>query len=484
MGAVPARAQLPSLGDAGDLTASAERKLGERVARELYRDPDFIDDPVLDEYVAGIWQRLLTAARERGELGSDIDERFAWQVLLGKDREINAFALPGGWMGLNLGLISATTTRDEVAAVLGHELTHVTQRHISRMMTQQSRQLPLMVGAMLLGAMAMGRNADAGNALIAGGQALAAQGQINFTRDMEREADRIGLGVMTRAGFDARGFGSMFEKLQQASRLNDNGAFPYLRSHPMTTERIAEARQRQQMAEPPAAAVPDVVHAMMSGRAKVLSEPGVDVLRSYLAPAATAGTDGANLARRAGALYAAALASSRLRDAPGAARYAQSLAVLVANDPEATRQARLLQAELAKQAGDTGPALALAPATGAPLRRPELLLSSEAAIQAGKPLEASDRLQGWVSTHPRDGQAWTVLSQAWNAQGQTLRSIRADAESHAAEMDYQAALDRLRAAQDMVRRGGPGARDHIEASIIDVRAREMQSRLREQALER
>ena len=92
---------------------------------------------MLDEYVQDIWKRLLAAARARGELTAELDERFAWQVLLGKDRSINAFALPGGWLGLHLGLISATATRDELASVLAHELSHVTQRHISRLMTQQ-----------------------------------------------------------------------------------------------------------------------------------------------------------------------------------------------------------------------------------------------------------------------------------------------------------------------------------------------------------
>ena len=142
---VPAAAQLPTLGDSSDMSTVTERKLGERIARELYRDPDYIDDPVLVEYVQGIWQPLLVAARARGELTSELDERFAWQVLLGKDRSINAFALPGGWLGLYLGLISVTTSRDEVASVLAHELTHVTQRHISRLVSQESRNAPLVL---------------------------------------------------------------------------------------------------------------------------------------------------------------------------------------------------------------------------------------------------------------------------------------------------------------------------------------------------
>ncbi len=474
---VPARAQLPALGESGDMTIAAERAMGEKVARELYRDPDFIDDPVLDEYVLSIWTRLLAAARQRGELGPELGERFGWTVLLGKERTINAFAVPGGWMGLNLGLISATVTRDELASVLAHELSHVTQRHISRLSQQQSRTMPLVVAAMLLGILAARKSPDAAQAAIMGGQAAGAQSQLNFSRDMEREADRIGYGVATQAGFDPQGFVGMFEKLQQASRLNDNGAFPYLRTHPMTTERIAEMQSRQQMGTR-ATPEPDMVHAMMAGRSRVLSNPGVDALRSYVAEDATrAGTP----ARRAGALYAAALGSAKLRDNAGALRLAARLAEVAAGNAEAERQARLLSAEIALQAGSPARAAALETPPG---KRPELLLSSEARIKTGKGGEAAQALQTWVAVNPRDAQAWQMLSQAYAAQSQTLRAIRAEAEAQVARLDYAAALDRFKAAQEFARSSAAGQRDDIEASIIDARARNVQSLLREQVLER
>ena len=286
---------LPSLGDNADLTLAAERRIGDRIAVSIYRDPDFVDDPVLVDYVQSIWQPLKRAAQGRGELSPELDERFAWQFFLLRDQSINAFALPGGYFGVHLGLIAAVSNRDELAAVLGHEMSHVTQRHISRLMTQEARQLPWLVAAMVLGALAASKSPNAASAAIVGGQALAIQNQLSFSRDMEREADRIGFGVMTDAGFESRGVTSMFEKLQQASRLNDNGAFPYLRSHPLNTERIAEAQSRVQLAASNAAplspeAAQDaarlrMLHAMMAGRARLLAAPGVDTQRLMVAEA-------------------------------------------------------------------------------------------------------------------------------------------------------------------------------------------------------
>lgn len=496
--------QLPTLGDGSDLSSSAERRLGDRIAREIYRDPDYMDDPVLADYVQGIWQPLLAAARARGELSPELDERFAWEIMLARDRTVNAFALPGGYLGVHLGLIAVVSNRDELASVLGHELSHVTQRHISRLLAKQSQQAPWMIGAMILGALAASKNADAGNALIVGGQAIAAQNQLNFSRDMEREADRVGFGVMTQAGFEGQGFVSMFDKLQNASRLNDNGAYPYLRSHPLTTERIADMQSRQALGGPtgPANAVPTAEHAMIAARAAVLANPGVDALRAVQAQAS--GTHLATLAaaRQVGVLYGAALAASRLRDFANAERHLARLTGLAQADARAARLARLLAAEIALAAGDPRRAAAALDAPGtrdasAAPARPELLLGVQIALQAGQGGQAAEvsaavqRLQTWVAAHPRDAQAWQLLSSASAAQGQALRAIRANAEAQVAVLDYAAALDRFKAAQQLLRQGraspaGDAAKaaDHIEASIIDTRQRQVELLLKEQALDR
>ncbi len=150
---------LPALGDGSDITLSAERKLGDRIARELYRDPDYLEDPVLDEYLQNIWQPLVKGAQARGEMSAELQERFAWKILIGRDRSVNAFALPGGYLGIHLGLISVVTTRDELASVMAHELSHVTQRHISRSIGAQARMTPWLIGAMILGMLAASKSA-------------------------------------------------------------------------------------------------------------------------------------------------------------------------------------------------------------------------------------------------------------------------------------------------------------------------------------
>jgi predicted Zn-dependent protease len=366
--------------------------------------------------------------------------------------------------------------------VLAHELSHVTQRHISRLVSQEKRQAPWVICAMILGALAASKSPEAANAVVVGSQALAVQNQLNFSRDMEREADRIGFGVMTQAGFEPQGFVSMFDKLEQASRLNDTGAFPYLRTHPMNSERVADMQARQQLGpRAPAAADGSLEHLMMAGRARALTDAGVEGLRARVREAESSPTLPPSTARHAGILYAGALSAAKLREHPAAGRLVARLATLVQADAKATRLARLLAAETALMAGDAARAADLASSDGR--SRAELLLGAQAQLQLGRAATAAQRLQSWVAVHPRDATAWQLLETAYTAEGKTLRAVRAAAEAQVAVLDYAAAMDRFRAAQDLLRRG-TGTPDHIEASIIDTRARQGELLLREQALER
>ena len=484
---------LPSLGDNSELAAAAERRLGDRIATSIYRDPDLVDDPILNDYIDGVWQSLRAAARARGELGPELDERFAWEVFLVRDRSVNAFALPGGYFGVHLGLIGSVSSVDELAAVLAHELSHVTQRHISRLMTQQKQQAPWVIAAMILGAMAASKNANVGSAAIVGGQALAVQGQLNFSRDMEREADRVGFSVLQGAGFEIRGMASMFEKLQQASRLNDSGSFPYLRSHPLTSERIAEAQSRMQLnakeparAEAAGNAASPVLHAMMAARARILAAPGVDLLRPMVAEgerraAAPATAAASTNTRDAGALYGGAFAAAQLRDFGAARSLLAKLKPLAAADERALNAVNLLSIDIDLISGSV-PASAASFELAAATTRADVLMQSRSLLAAKRAADVSSRLQTWVSAHPKDATAWQLLATAYGNQGQNVRAIRADAESRAAQLDYGAAVDRLKAAQTMIR-SNPASADHVESSIIDTRTRQLELVLKEQALQ-
>ncbi|UBQ41895.1 M48 family metalloprotease [Comamonas thiooxydans] len=502
-------AGLPTLGDgASSLTTGEERRLGDSIARELYRDPDYLDDPVLQEYVEGIWLHLQDAARKNGELSPELEERFAWTLLLGKDRQVNAFALPGGYMGVYLGLIGVVSSGDELASVIAHETSHITQRHIARMMAQQGKQTPLMLASMLLGALAATRSPDAAMAIMMGGPAAVMQNQLNFSRAMESEADRMGYSLMSPAGFAPQGFVSMFGKLQQASRLNDNGSWPYLRSHPLTTQRIADMDSRIPPGKRAADPVPTLEHVMMSARARVISNPGVEVRRQWATLPRSGSFSSLGQLEQVAQLYAATLSAMYLRDWPLAREMAQRLLAATAGNAPANIQARWLNAELEFKADNPQAALAALPlqsgnapqaaprvtASGnlagpslatidvvervAP-RRPELLLKAEILLRLNQAGPMASSLQTWVTDHPRDGSAWQTLARVWRSQGQEMRALRAEAEAQVAHYDYAAAVDRFKAAQDLARKAGAGA-DYFEASIIDTRLRAVDELLREQ----
>jgi predicted Zn-dependent protease len=409
---------------------------------------------------------------------------------------VNAFALPGGYLGVHLGLIAVVSSNDELASVLAHELSHVTQRHIARSMEEQSKMTPWVIGSMILGAIALSKNPQAAQGLIVGGQAAAIQSQLSYSRDMEREADRVGYGVLADAGFDPQGFVGMFGKLQQAAGLNDSGAFPYLRTHPLTTERVADMQARLQLNNNPTRPAADVSQAMLAARAKVLSQNSVEALKAWTQDT-KATSPQATAAQKAGALYAATLSHLQLRDMAAAERQLQALILTVAQDASAKRLATLLQAEVAvkqerfEQAFQVLQSLNASPLTAPQqpqaLPRPELMATAEVLLRLpSHPARVSvtQQLRDQVVLAPHDAQAWNTLARLYALQGQTLLSLRAEGEAQMARLDWTGAVDRFRAAQDWAKNNRLQAGDHIEASIVDTRLRQVQALIRDLQTER
>jgi predicted Zn-dependent protease len=534
--------RLPALGEAesDELGIGDERRMGDQIMREIRRDPDVLDDPVLTEYLDSIFMPLLAAARSRGDVSPEEDAVFAWEPFLVRDRTFNAFALPGGFIGVHLGLIAATGSDDELASVLGHELSHITQRHIARSMANSRRQTLAATLGMVLGLLAASRtnNSDIPMAILAGSQAAAATGQLTFSREMEREADRFGLDVMSTAGFSPAGMAGMFERLEGVTRLNDSNQYPYLRSHPLTIERLAEARLRANGPQPTVTRRDrPVEHQLMRTRARVLMDPTEGALRRLQEQGRQ--VSGLRVADRMGALYGAALASVILRDfatadvmleaalvamtasptpaGPTLAAASQrpaapaseasdaahapvvaaglSLAESASTDPAppvdlagpaVRRDFALLRLQLA--VARRGGLAELATASAALERdatRPTMIALGESAVvrvvvhdpAAPEALHREiERLQTWVSEHRNDAVAWATLAQCADAAGLKLRAIRAEAEAHASQGDLIGAIDRLHAGQRLTR--GPST-DFVEASIIDTRLRELEAVRRE-----
>lgn len=227
---------LPDLGDPSQIALSPEqeRQLGEEIMREIRADRSYLDDPELTDYLNGLGYRLAGGTGARQEF-----EFFAI-----RDSSINAFALPGGFIGVHTGLIMAAQSESEVASVVAHEIAHVTQKHLARMVqTQRTSQITSMV-ALAVAILAARSNAQVANAAMATAQAMNVQNQLNFTREHEREADRIGLQILEGSGFDPRGMPTFFERLQRGTRLYETSAPAYLRTHPLTFERIADIQNR------------------------------------------------------------------------------------------------------------------------------------------------------------------------------------------------------------------------------------------------
>lgn len=488
---------LPALGDDGALPLSEERRIGDRIARNIYRDPDYLDDPALQAYLQRIWQPLLAAAQARGEVSPELAQRFAWQLLLARDRSVNAFALPGGYLGVHLGLIATVANADELASVLAHELSHVSQRHIARLLTQQERTAPLMMAALVLGALAasQSKNADLAGAAIASGQAVALQSQLNFSRDMEREADRVGFGVLSEAGFERNGFVTMFDKLQQAARLNDDGSFAYLRSHPLTTERMADMRARVQL-DPraehnhhsaSATAIHPSYHALMAARARVLAETDIDRLRALVRHGDNTANAPVRDATTLGIRYAATLAAARLRDVAATLRNLQALQAAPPDHAVASDSIRWLALEVLHQLrlpqGAGQDVATLRQQALASPQREALLLGASTALEAPAAVQrqATEQLRTWTAQHPDDALAWQTLAALHRAQQQPVAAARAEAEVQLAQQDAPGALARFKAAQTLAR--SQPVQDHYELSILDARSHATEQRVRDELRE-
>ncbi|HUH60498.1 MAG TPA: M48 family metalloprotease, partial [Candidimonas sp.] len=231
---------LPSMGSASavELSPSLERTLGDAIMEQGRRDITYIADPDVSQYLTAMGRKLVTQSP------AGTPQRIT--VFAVRDPQINAFALPGGYIGVNSGLVVASQSESELASVVAHEIGHVVQRHIARGMTQRSQSNHVMLAA-LAGALlaALSGSGDLAMGVAAFGQAAAVDRQLGFSRQAEQEADRAGFDMMRKTGFDPRGMVRMFDRLTNASRLNEGmGGGGYTSTHPLSVQRTADIENR------------------------------------------------------------------------------------------------------------------------------------------------------------------------------------------------------------------------------------------------
>jgi predicted Zn-dependent protease len=373
---------LPDLGSGANslLNRQDEYQIGRMMMRDLRRENMVLEDPESTEYLNALGLRI-------GAQAHDGEQRLHFFVV--RDRAINAFAIPGGFIGANSGLILLTNNEAELAGVLAHETGHVVQRHIARSVQAQGRTsiatTAAMLAAILIGAMSnSSSSANVAPGLIALAQGTAMQQSINFTRMEESEADRVGIGFLAAAGFDPNGMAGFFGTMMRERGGGNDFIPPLLQSHPVDAVRIAEARARA-ISMPPVATKPDSVsYALIRERLRVLTATTDSDMRRYYERRA-AGTD-ATLADR----YGLALAEIRWGDPKIAAR---NLADLMERNPGITLfQTGLAQAQLAS--GDKSAALATFEKglALAPRNVPLTVHYAEALMQADKPKKAHEVL--------------------------------------------------------------------------------------------
>lgn len=444
---------LPDLGDpaSNELSPLAEAKLGESIMREIrLRETAYVDDPEITDYLNRIGLRLANASPNP----SQFFEFFAIQ-----DSTLNAFALPGGYIGVHTGLLLAAQSESELASVLGHEIAHVTQRHIARNIAASGQNNLLLLGTLLLGMLAARSNPQVTQAAIASGMAGSIQSQLAYSRDFEREADRVGFGILEKAGFDVRGMPSFFERLQKGTRLYDSSAPAYMRSHPLTTERISDMDNRARSR--PYKQVIDSLDFQLV-RAKIRVNNGTP---KEAVSAAQRQLEMAQGASRTPALYELARAALRNRDTALAQEQIAQLRKL--KTPSVMIDT--LEIDLLRQSKNPDAALKLTQDTRQkqPGSMPLLYAQLELLQETGRYKDTAALATKELRNHSQDTRLWEAKARSHAQLGQRTEEHRAQGELYALRGQWVAAIEQFQFAQ----RSNDG--DFFLQSTVDARLREL-----------
>jgi predicted Zn-dependent protease len=451
--------ELPQMGDTSGaiISPEEERQLGEAFMREVRRQLTVIDDPQVTEYIQSLGYRLASQS-------DHLDHEFTFFIV--DNPSINAFAAPGGFIGIHTGLIFASKSESELASVVAHEIAHVTQRHLPRAFEQASN-LNVPATAALIAAVILGHgNANLGEAALATTLAAQQQSQINFTRANEQEADRLGIHLVARADLDPRGMPTFFEKLQQTYRFYENNLPEFLSTHPVTESRISDSRSR---AETYPERTPDYRSNFYLVRAKLRTLVSQSAIASldYFEGQVKTGEPATRDADKYG--YALALAEN--------GRFAEAhrqLDDLLASAPERTAyllaSARVYfkQERFDKSLSILSDALKIYPNDHA-----LTMAYAESLIQAGRAEQALNVLREHARRKPRDPEVFKLYSRAAGATGRVAEGHEALAEHYYLIGDLTTAIIQLKQVKKL-----SDKEDFYIQSRVDARLQELETELK------
>jgi len=448
-------ADLPDLGEVSRqyFSDQQEQALGHAIMRDVYADPRYLDDPDIESYLNQLGYKLVSVSSRN-------QREFIFFVV--DDPTVNAFAMPGGNIGVHTGLLLTAQNESELASVIAHEISHVTQDHIARQIAAQQQAYWPSMAALALALLASRSNPNVAGAAIASTQAYSMQNQLNYSRDFEREADRLGYEMLTRSGFDPRGMSSFFIRLQRASRFYDSNAPAYLRTHPLTSDRIADMESRSESA--PYQQVQDSLDfQLVRARLRAQENSPADAVLAARSTLKEKRYSNETAARYA--LVTALLRARQFREAES------ELQKLLSGPNSGDPMIQQLAANTALVAGNQTLALQRfqAGSSAYPGYRPLQYGYISALLAAGRSSEALVVVNKQLDLNPLDRRLWRLAAQTHAQLGQHLLSHSAQAEAAALSGDLVAAIEQI----TLGIKAGDGS--FYEMSAAEARRREWQA---------
>lgn len=446
---------LPDMGSSAEqtLTPMQEQELGRQIMYDVRYQLRLVEDPYVTQYIQQLGDLLVSHSPDRGR---------QYTFFLVEDNNINAFALPGGYIGVNSGLLLQTRNESDLAAVLSHEISHVSQRHIARMF-EKAKQMSLPSLAALVGSMAVAAaSPQAGQAMMAATMAGQQQSAINFTRHNEEEADRLGIDILAQSGFNAQSMPQFFEQMDKANRYNQSGHIPeFLRTHPVTSNRVADAQYRANR-YPTARPRDPLTYELIKERVRVFTVKSQILMPFYQA----------NISIGPNMRYGYALSLAKALQTQEA--YSQMNTLMRQNPNQVLYRMGL--ANIYAQRKDFTSALTLAEQTQAlyPTNQAVMLNLSQLYLESNRPLEAKNLLKNYIKKHGAEPEMLSLLAQAYNDLNQLKAAYMAQADYYALQGNYKRAVGQL----ELARKTNPI--NDYETAMIDAKKQTFEYELKQQ----